>query len=238
VLQPRECAHPDAFPLSKLIYCLGFIIFFGYYICLVVIEYLTARSSMPSLVAALGYSHFALFGFPLVSGIIICLLYRPLRVVFSPVQSKTGGRSTWVSRLLYGIVGGLLVFAISIPFLLREDTGGEFVAEAISHASSLNGLAVLLLLIVALPVVMEVTFRGIVFRTLVVHADVPSAIVASSLLFAFIWPTFSRPVGIVLGAFSALLYLRTNSLLSSILANALLSLCGGAFFLYRALARH
>ena len=238
MLQPREYAHPSAFPLSKLIYCLGLIIFVGYYICSAVMEYLIARSSVPSLVVALAYSRLALFGFPLVSGIIVGLLYKPLRVVLGPVQSKVDGHSPPLSALLYGIGGGLFVFIISIPFLLRGDTGGEFVAEAISHAGSLNGLAILLLLIVALPVVMELTFRGIVFRTLVVHADVPSAVVASSLLFAFIWPTFSRPIAVVLGVLSALLYLRTNSLLPSILANAVLSLSGGIFILYRALMRH
>jgi len=237
VFQPNERTHPDAFRLSKLIYCMGLIILIGYYASSVVISYLLAGNTVASLVPALAYSHLVLFGFPLVSGIIACVLYRPLRVVFSPVRPNPDQSPGWLS-LLYGLGGGLVGFIVSIPFLWAGDAGGDVVAEAISHANSVKGLAMLLLLIVVLPVVMEMTFRGLVFKTLVIHADVPSAIVASSLLFALIWPTFSRPVGIFFGILSALLYIRTNGLLAPILANAVLSFSGGAFILSRALGRH
>jgi len=236
VLQSREYFHRDAFTLSKLIYCLAFLIFGVYYASYVLINYLSARNNVGSLVAALAYSRLALYGFPLVGGLIVSLLYLPIKLVFSPVRARTDVRSTRFSGVLYGASVGLLLLVISIPFLLRGDTGATVVAETISHVTSLNGLAMLFVMIVALPIVMEMTFRGIVFRTLLAHADVPSAVVASSLLFAFIWPTMGRPVGILLGVFSALLYLRTNSLLPSIVANAVLSLLAGMFILYRAFA--
>jgi membrane protease YdiL (CAAX protease family) len=232
--QDSEYSHSGAFPLEKLVYCLVGIIVAEDYFGRFVTERLLSRHSA----AAASYSYLTLIFLPLVSGIVVIFLYKPFSVIFSPVQSRTNGAVNWLTQMSYGIGGGLVVFAVSIPFLLLGDTDGEFVAGAISHASSINGLPMLLLLIVALPVVMEVTFRGITFRTLAIHANVPSAVVASSFLFAHLWPAFGRPIGIILGIFSALLYLRTNSLLPSILANAVLSLSSGIFILSRALMRH
>lgn len=227
--------HPDstAFPLAKLIYSLVGIIavvdYAGFFANQLLLRGRTA--------AAVSYAYLEQILLPIVISIVIIFFYRPLSRIFGPVESGTERRTGMFRLALYGGTAGLVAFALSIPFLLLGDADGKFVAGAVSNITSAAGLPLLLLLTIVLPIAMEAIFRGITFRTLAIYANVPSAVIASSLLFAHVWPAFGWPIGVILGVVSALLYRRTNSLVPSVLANAMLTLSGGAFLLYRALAR-
>src|SRR5437764_7893595 len=114
---------------------------------------LTRLHSAAEATVAASYSYLMLILPPLVSGIVVIFLYRPFSVTFSPVQPRTNGTVTWFRQVSYGIGGGFVAFAASIPFLLFGDRDGRYVAGAISDATSVSGLPMLFLLIVALPVV-------------------------------------------------------------------------------------
>ena len=231
----EEQEHPDsgAFPLAKLIYSLVSIFAVVDYAGPFAKQLLLSRHTA----AAVSYAYLAQILLPIVISVVLIFFYRPSSRIFGPVESRTERGIGLFRLVLYGGTGGLVAFAFSIPFLLLGDTDGEFVAGAVSTITSAKGLPLILLLIIALPVAMEAIFRGITFRTLAICANVPSAVIASSLLFAHVWPAFGWPIGVILGVVSALLYRRTNSLVPSVLANAVLTLSGGAFLLYRALAR-
>ena len=93
----------------------------------------------------------------------------------------------------------------------------------------------LVFFIIILAVSSEVVYRGVVFRTLVAYAGTPAAVLGSCMLFAFIFPVLSFPSAIILGGTSAILYYRTRNLLTSITANAIFTVGGGALTLYHGL---
>src|SRR3954451_21565996 len=147
MLQEREYAHSGAFPLAKLVYCLVAIIAADYFGRLAITLPLTRLHSAAEAAVAASYSYLTLILLPLVSGVVVIFLYRPFSVSFSPVQPRTNGTANWFRQVLYGIGGGLVAFAASIPFFLLGDRDGRYVAGAISDATSIHGLPMLLLLI-------------------------------------------------------------------------------------------
>jgi membrane protease YdiL (CAAX protease family) len=237
MLDGQKNTDLDAFSLAKLIFALVGMVVVVDYLSDLTTKFVLWKHSAATSAAAVPYLYLILILFPTLSCVVIVFLYRPFALVFGPIRHETERRNNLLRHILYGIGGGLVALVLSIPFLLRGDANGRLVAGAVSNITSLNGLPMFLLLMIALPVAMEATFRGIAFRTLAIHASVPSAVVASSLLFAHLWPAFGWPIGLILGVVSALLYNWTNSLVSPIFANVVLTLSGGAFIVYRALVR-
>lgn len=162
------------------------------------------------------------------------LPYSPKRQLFSwPADDQKPVAGTQMG-LLWGVIGGASALALASPvFWLGHKQLGP-ITLLVADAMSLVGLLELLLVILALAISSEVVFRGVVFRTLALHASVPAAVVASCFLFVMVCPVFtSYPAAIILGVVAAVLFYRTRNLLASIVANVLFTLGGAAIMLYR-----
>jgi len=118
----------------------------------------------------------------------------------------------------YGFVVGLAAFAVSLPILFWGDPYAVFwwrVIDAPFAASSvLTGIA----LVIVVPIITEVVFRGILLESFLSYSNVAMALLASSLLFAFVWPFTNPIVSTLLGLSMGLLYRRSRSRIPSTIA--------------------
>lgn len=135
-------------------------------------------------------------------------------------------RSGVGKQILFGIVGGLLCCAVAVPFMLAIGglaTGLLVNTFADAYGASLVSVLMILLLAIALPIASEVVFRGIVLRVLLAHVSRPAAVVASTMMFVLWWPVMGWYGSAALGIVSGIIYLRTRSLTSAIIANGVLT---------------
>lgn len=166
--------------------------------------------------------------------IAVALAFRPLREAFVWEPTARGHWSRTLRHVGYGIIGGLVCCAIAVPFMWGH--GGSNAAFLVQTAAdayglSLGGTLMILLLALAIPVVSEVVFRGIVLRSLARLVSVPAAVVASTLLFALWYPVLGWYGSVALGVISAFLYVRTRTLTASVVANSVLSVGSAAIIL-------
>jgi membrane protease YdiL (CAAX protease family) len=138
-------------------------------------------------------------------------------------------------NLVLGIGGGVLAFALSLPLLTRGDPAAKLGARLLSQSLGLSWESILVLLIVllVLPVTIEIFLCHVVIDTLANYVSVPAVLVASSLLFAFLWPVFNSVAAVTLGAISVLLYHRTRSITAPIVASIVLTMSGLSFTLFQ-----
>ena len=132
-------------------------------------------------------------------------------------------KGTLLARIALGTGVGLILFVLSFPLLLTYNPGLDPAYSVVGNPYSVRTLVLAILLILAVPLSTEVVFRGIIFKTLLKHTTPAAAVIASSVLFAFVWPLFGVVVAFMLGLSNALLYYRSRSLLPPIFANAVLS---------------
>lgn len=151
--------------------------------------------------------------------------YRLRHSSFDLVTAVRSDGTSTVRSLLLGISVGLVLFLLSFPLLRFYDAGVSLVSPLIEDFYSIRTVVLITLLAVALPITTEIVFRGIVFKALLNHVSVPAALVASSLLFAYVLPLFHPVVIFLLGIANGLLYYRSGRLLGAVLANATFSVC-------------
>ena len=159
--------------------------------------------------------------------------YRPLKPLVYRRLRAIEHKSGMLGNIALGLVTGLLLSFLSIP-LVMNGLGGwqtQWLATVLADAKRMSPESVVVagLLIVAVPISSEIVSKAIIFRTLEEHANIPAAVIGSGLLFAYLWPVCGWPIGILLGLSSAVLYHRTRSLSSSVIANAVLTFCAGNF---------
>lgn len=161
------------------------------------------------------------------------LAYRPKSELFhwpSPRPAFGASRSIGL-----GLAGGAAALALASPIFWMGDKELESVRSLIAHAFSPLRVIDLVVFIIALAVSSEMVYRGVMFRTLTGYATVPAAILASGLLFAYIYPVLSFSAAVILGIVSGILYHRARNLLAPTIANAVFTVGGGALTLYRGL---
>jgi membrane protease YdiL (CAAX protease family) len=164
------------------------------------------------------------------------LPYRPKSELFhwqSPRPKFGVFRSIWL-----GLGGGVVALVLASPIFWIGDTRLESVRSLIAHAFSPLRVLDVVVFILALAVTSEMAYRGVVFRTLASCATMPAAILASGMLFAYIYPVLSFPAATILGIASAILYYRTGNLLAPTVSNVVFTAGGGALTLYRGLMHH
>jgi len=208
---------------SKLIYALAAAITLSYALGVILaITILRTRNSWLGEYAPVAIALITIFS---LSTVVVA--YRSQSGLLRP----TGVSSTTLSNIFIGVGSGAAISFFALLFSSNE-ADSRLEALAVFHSVSWPGALTILLVLVALPILGELVFRGIVFRTLVEHSKVPAAVIASALLFAYFWPIFIPVVRFAFGAVSALTFYRTKSLVPSIIANVVLSLSGCALVLY------
>jgi len=228
------------FSLTKLIYAMSAASIVTYVAAAIGIHAFWPNSTRYDLTLLYGFPVTLLVFVFIMVGII--LFYKPIGVIFhssSSTPPENSRSSNLLKDLAIGLLVGLACFVIAVPMLLRGDTQSRVIARLVVAAYELSPVAILgvVLLVVALPVSGEMVFRGIVFRTLAEYATIPAAVIGNSLVFAYFWPVYNWPLRVLIGAALGLLYYRTQSLVSSIIANAAFTSCICAFTVYNSLAR-
>ncbi|MHB8413508.1 MAG: CPBP family glutamic-type intramembrane protease [Candidatus Acidiferrales bacterium] len=168
----------------------------------------------------------------LVQLIVVLYFYRPLKVFFTlPVEEESEKQP--LGGFVIGIMGGVFASLASIPFLLSGNPIHIIAQELLSWPISLTLVWQVVLLLVVLPVLSELVFRGIVFRFLKGASSFWPAAIGSSLLFACVWPIPTAFVAVILGMVSALVFQKSRTLASSVLTNVTLTILVETFLLLR-----
>jgi len=135
-------------------------------------------------------------------------------------ESLARSRIIWetgIATVVCLAVGGLWMMVLEI---------GDFieVSEAEGGVMSVTSPVFWILAVVAAPLIEEPLFRGFVCRGMLAFWSRTQAVFASALLFAIVHPGTSFPPVFVLGIVTAILYIRTRSLIPGIVLHALYNL--------------
>jgi membrane protease YdiL (CAAX protease family) len=164
--------------------------------------------------------------------IVVLYVYRPLRDIFKVTSGGRPERSNG-TNVVIGVASGACAFIVSVPILLITNSDQSTLREISSCPICLGVILQLSLLLIVLPVLSELVFRGVVFKTLEAQSSLWPAAIASSLLFACVWPVLNSAVAIVLGVASALVFHKTRAIISCIFTNASLTVLAETFLMLR-----
>ncbi len=163
--------------------------------------------------------------------VMCCYRFGPLRMTLRDIGLKSS--ASRLKELLWGLVAGFLAYAVSLPILLRLDSGlTDLVIDNFYHPVI---ILVLALFAVLLPISSEIVFRGIIFKTFLESSSVAPAVLLSAFAFALVWPIYNSIIGLLLGIATALLYRRFRNLFPAIIADAVLTISCAATLIYRRL---
>jgi membrane protease YdiL (CAAX protease family) len=144
------------------------------------------------------------------------------------VSSIKAQRKTTLLKILTGIFAGsiIVLFGFLYDLVFRSLLGFQPDASGIwNETKSLNAEArtlIMFLGIIIAPICEEIFFRGGIFKSFAQKGYVIFGVLFSSLIFATVhFDILSFPVYFVFGVILALTYLKTNFLVSSIIAHAI-----------------
>lgn len=149
--------------------------------------------------------------------------YRPLYQFFEDSSGPPKRKSLYDVAL--GVGGGLAGAVVAIPLL--GSSGTALLIDSISSQARAKvgyGAALFCLLGIALPITMEIVFRGIAQRTLQSLMRAPAAVLVGAVLFADLSPVFPFAISLLLGAISGSLFWWRRNLLTSIAVNVAMTL--------------
>jgi len=172
--------------------------------------------------------------FVLVEMLAVIWTYRPITQLFNNRLGVTSRTLSVTRAVTIGIVVGVAAFIICIP-LIGGAGASQFIRNNFQPSGSFSLVSALAVLVFGafLPVSAELVFRGVVQSTLASYVTPLAALLVSAVLFADIWPVFSFPAGIVLGIATGSLYRWKGNLLACVMANAVMTICGGAYLAWR-----
>jgi len=159
-------------------------------------------------------------------------LWRP-RLSSPPLFGDVKG-----ADILWSVGAGLALFVLSgfayaLSAALYAKAGWPPPKElSYFNAKTLSGIAGVLCFVIAAAVLEEYLFRGVILNLVQQQAGAAAAIMISSLVFSlYHLSLFQALPTFLLGLGLGVLYLRTNVLLSPIIAHATFNLAGAALFL-------
>ncbi len=141
--------------------------------------------------------------------------YRHLLIPF--------GTNAWANAVIGLVVGLLASFALFPVAFGKADLLLERMVAFSAYEMRPRGLLELALLILGLPVVGELVFRGIALEELRKHFSFPVAAAITCGMYAVFWPALNPLSRVVFAALSVTSYRKTGGLLASIVGNAILA---------------
>jgi membrane protease YdiL (CAAX protease family) len=167
--------------------------------------------------------------------IIVILFYRlgPLRMTLRDMGLTFSAPR--LKELLWGFLAGFLLYAASLPILLRLDRHSGLTDLIVRDFYHPEIILFIVLFAILLPICAEVVYRGIIFKAFLESSNVVPAVLLSAFAFALVWPIYSSIIGLMLGFATALLYHRFRNVLPAIVANAVLTIASAATLVYQRL---
>jgi membrane protease YdiL (CAAX protease family) len=140
-----------------------------------------------------------------------------------------------LKELLWGFLTGFLVYAASLPILLRLERHSGLTGLIIGNLYHPPIILVVVLFALLLPISCEIVFRGLIFKAFMESSSVVPAVLLSAFAFALVWPIYNSLIGLLLGIVTALLYHRFRNVLPAIVADAVLTIACAATLIYQRL---
>lgn len=158
----------------------------------------------------------------LVVDAILLLALVPLARRRGISRTDLGIRPTAASSSL-----GLVLLAVVIYVLVADVYAAIFIGQSLNHKanvlsgihhlSTLGTIVTIFAVAISAPVVEEIFFRGLIYRSLRNRLPVPVAALIAGLLFGLVhitgYPLITLPIKAIFGVIACLLYERTGSLL-------------------------
>lgn len=165
---------------------------------------------------------------------IVMCLYRfgPLRMS-GPDMGLRFSTKKWTGPA-WGFSTGLVVWAVSLP-LLKFDRHSDLTDLIMADFFHPRIILVAILFVILLPVSTEIVFRGIVLKSFLQSSNLVPAVLLNAIIFAVVWPMFNVITGFLLGLATAFLYHRFRSVISAVVANAVLTTAYAATLVWRQL---
>jgi membrane protease YdiL (CAAX protease family) len=139
------------------------------------------------------------------------------------LRAAPGARS--VGLVLLAIVVYILVAAVWVLTVIHHKSNSADILSGLKHESTLNVVLAAVAVSASAPIVEEIFFRGLLYRSLRNRLSVwPAALIAGS-LFGLVhitgYPLNTLPIKAAFGVIACLLYERTGSLLPGIALHSL-----------------
>ncbi len=222
--------------LTKLVYAAVFLLVTGYTFVVGLGAYYghlirAQRTGLVSFLAAHGQFIDSTFFFAQLA--LILPFFRPLPNLFVGSSNSAASESKLPKNIALGLLTGSAVFILFAGF--PGSRASSLVDFLVSNFYSPWPLVAAILLFLLLPAFSEIFFRGVMFARLTEEISPLPALILSSLLFAYMWPVFSFPVGVALGCLSCMLFHRTRSLLACVVANSTATIMIETYLAFRAL---
>lgn len=165
--------------------------------------------------------------FLLIEMLVLIWLFRPVSKLWG--NGSKLQRPSPIQNVGVGIAGGLIGFAVMIPFL-----GGvratPFISGLITHHSiGLKGILAILLIGLLMPIGSEFVFRGIVQGRLTEHMSPFAAIIVSATLGAYFWSLFHALFSMTVGLVCGTLFWWRRTLLPAVVAHAVMTVSAGFY---------
>lgn len=123
-----------------------------------------------------------------------------------------------------GVAVGLIASVAVLPVAFgKPDLFLEWTVVFSAYEMRPWGLLGLALLLLGLPLVGELVFRGIALEGLQKHFSFPVAALASCIMYVLFWPALNPLSRFVFAALAALSYRKTGNVFSSVIGNAILA---------------
>lgn len=139
-----------------------------------------------------------------------------------PEIPRDGERKGWQAMAVETGVATLLCLAVGIGWTKVLETG--MFGDAETGGFEWSPVVLILLAVVAAPILEELLFRGFMCRTMLAFWSKRNAVLGSALIFAMVHPGTSFPPVFLLGMATAILYLRSRSVVPGMVLHALYNL--------------
>jgi membrane protease YdiL (CAAX protease family) len=164
-----------------------------------------------------GYMAYSLFLIVLYTAIVFLPTPILWRAINPDDSSKSlGQRAKGIGEAL--LAAGIVIIAC-LPMFFRGATFYTIADLAAAPSNHLEGWFAILLLGLAIPVVSEVIYRGILFRQSMGSTGISAACIASSALYAHVWPFPGYIPSLLLGVASSIVYYRSRCIVAAFFTN-------------------
>lgn len=163
------------------------------------------------------------------------VIFFPREAAASFSRSRmTSPRKSTIGNIGLGVLAGLVSFLLSLPLFL-PDKASSLALFFEDHFYNPRDMLLMVVVVSLLPVASEIFFRQILFNQLLEAISLTPALVASVLLFAFVWPIFNQFVAVILAIAMGLLFYRTRSWIACVVGNSTFTIMATAFLVWRSL---
>ena len=183
-----------------------------------------------TLIATVLYKQYPIFVLCMMFVLLLCNL-QSLRILNRPAP---GAKVRHFPSLIHALAGGAVVAIISWP-LLSNLSSRVFVNTIVPKIHPIPGESIgyLLICCVALPLVSQLLFCGLVFRSFALRLPKAAAISATAVLYAVTWPIYGGVFGLLLSVAACAIHARTRQLSASVTSSIVASVIATAIVLNR-----